>query len=401
VFNRPIRRLRVAVPSIAITILFSFFLLAPLGYCRSEMPVEGVRSLARKSAGVLRGGSVRLESHNISTLKDAEFAALVAAFQDELKQRGILVSQSETGTKIALTISGSLTSFVAVSKIDRGGSEEVFLEQLGRAIDAAPTDDVSTLSVHEEFLFAQDLPMADVLVGDDNKSALVVLGLREINTYAWKDGRWDLAKPSEAVHQVASQKELRGFLYFDEAGGTAYFPGEMCVQSSASGAGLNCQSYRGPMRVRGVSLDLLSKMKMAAWYSVAEVEGDGRTRLVATGRDGATRLYDGGVDPVVLSREWGSELAVVHSGCGTGTQILVTSKGDWTNPDSVRVIQIQNGAAREVSSPMEFPGPIIALHTAATGTAESGLANKSAVAIVRNLQTGRYEAYRLTISCGN
>jgi hypothetical protein len=78
--------------------------------------------------------------------------------------------------------------------------------------------------------------------------------------------------------------------------------------------------------------------------------------------------------------------------CQGNTRLfLATSGQDYTQTDSLQVFQIaESGNAVPVSVELEFPGPIMALHSAGEGPR----------AVVRNLATGNYEAYRLSISCG-
>ena len=88
----------------------------------------------------------------------------------------------------------------------------------------------------------------------------------------------------------------------------------------------------------------------------------------------------------------GSDLAAVHSGCGLGTQLLVSESGE-PGHDTLRAYEIPDRDSVAVSSPLEFDGPITALWPDATLT--------SAVAIVKRSDTGWYEANRITVSCAN
>ena len=72
-------------------------------------------------------------------------------------------------------------------------------------------------------------------------------------------------------------------------------------------------------------------------------------------------------------------------------QLLVTRPGDWTQPDAIQAFEIIERQVVAISQPVEFDGPVTALWPASDG--------KSVAAVVRNLKTGQYEAYRLTISC--
>jgi hypothetical protein len=76
--------------------------------------------------------------------------------------------------------------------------------------------------------------------------------------------------------------------------------------------------------------------------------------------------------------------------CGGTDQFLATSARDYTQTDSLQVFQAESNGPVAMSAELDFPGPIMALHMEPD-------ANR---AIVRNLTTGNYEAYRLDISCG-
>ena len=80
----------------------------------------------------------------------------------------------------------------------------------------------------------------------------------------------------------------------------------------------------------------------------------------------------------------------MKSVCGGASQFLATSARDYTQTDSLQVFQTESTGAVAVSTDLDFPGPITALH----GVSETPRA------VVRNLTTGNYEAYRLSFSCG-
>jgi hypothetical protein len=76
--------------------------------------------------------------------------------------------------------------------------------------------------------------------------------------------------------------------------------------------------------------------------------------------------------------------------CGGSNQFLATSARDYTQTDSLQVFQTQSSGAVAISSELDFPGPVTALHSVSA----------TPRAVVRNLTTGNYEAYRLSFSCG-
>ena len=80
----------------------------------------------------------------------------------------------------------------------------------------------------------------------------------------------------------------------------------------------------------------------------------------------------------------------MRSVCGGANQFLATGARDYTQTDSLQVFQAESSGAVAVSAELDFPGPITALHAASDAPR----------AVVRNLTTGNYEAYRLSFSCG-
>ena len=98
------------------------------------------------------------------------------------------------------------------------------------------------------------------------------------------------------------------------------------------------------------------------------------------------------MDQLIRGGKWGSDLAAVHSSCGTGTQLLVSEGGD-TERDSLRAFEIPDRDPVAVSSAADFDGRVVALWPESS--------SNGAAAIVKRKDTGRYEAYRVSISCGN
>jgi hypothetical protein len=128
------------------------------------------------------------------------------------------------------------------------------------------------------------------------------------------------------------------------------------------------------------------------FYSAAVLADEhGNDLFVMGGVDGRAYSYDHrGISSGTTDLR-GGELVGIKTNCRSGWQVLATGAGDWTQPDLLRAYEIYAGAATPVASPAEFPGPIISMGSSSDG---------SAVAMVANLMTGRYEAYRVSVYCG-
>jgi hypothetical protein len=367
---------------------------------RADSLEDAARVLARKVAATLHGASVTCEERNLSSLRGNEFSDLSAAFQEELQQRGAKILPADAAGSVVLTVTENVSSYLGIVQIRRKENSDTVMEPLGPIEGAPVTELLYSLALHKEFLFVQDSPIVDVVLDRDGKGAFA-LGLQGIASYKRQDELWVPTGTERLPVRRLSVREPRGFLYFGVDTEAAYLPGELCRISLQDARGWTCEKNADPLPVRSVSPFVVTKKKMGPWFSMAQFGPTEANRIVVTGRDGLARLYEEGADPVSVFSGWGSEIASVRSGCGHGWQLLVTGKEDWTRADTIQAMEIQERQALPVSSPIELGGSVIALHSSATRTMEEASASAIAVAIIRNLQTGRYEAYRLSITCPN
>jgi len=128
------------------------------------------------------------------------------------------------------------------------------------------------------------------------------------------------------------------------------------------------------------------------FYSAAPLPRANYTLWTLTAVDGSIHLVDGFMDQTLRGVRWGSDLAVIKSGCGSGMQLLSTDAGD-SDHDSVRAMEIPDRDPVAASAPVEFDGRIVALWAETSGT--------SAIVVVKREDTGWYEANRITATCGN
>jgi hypothetical protein len=113
---------------------------------------------------------------------------------------------------------------------------------------------------------------------------------------------------------------------------------------------------------------------------------------ILSGLDGRAQLLNSNTEPVANVGGWGSQIVGLQSGCGAGWQVLASQGRDLNEPDAVQAYEIVNRKPVPVSTPVEFAGPITEMWPLVGGSA--------AIAISRNLQTAAYEAFRLSVSCG-
>ena len=119
------------------------------------------------------------------------------------------------------------------------------------------------------------------------------------------------------------------------------------------------------LRVSGVDLP--------PFYSAGLVpRAAGGAGLLLTGIDGKVQLVENGaLKPVAGTRDWGSDFAVLRSGCGAGTQVIASGSGEAAS-DSLRAYEIPAQEAVAVSAPLAMDGTVTALWTAPDGKERAG-----------------------------
>ena len=100
-------------------------------------------------------------------------------------------------------------------------------------------------------------------------------------------------------------------------------------------------------------------------------------------------MENGALKPIAGTRDWGSDFAVLHSGCGAGTQIIASGSGEAAS-DSLRAYELPALEAVPASAPLAMDGTVTALWPAPDG--------KSVLAVVRNA-ANEYEVDRVTALC--
>jgi len=124
-----------------------------------------------------------------------------------------------------------------------------------------------------------------------------------------------------------------------------------------------------------------------AFYTAAGLPRQQYVLWALAAVDGSVHLVDG-VNDVMPKVPWGSDIAAVKSDCGSGWQILASSKNG--SGDSVRAYEIMDREPAAVGTVAEFSGALTALWSKDDG---------SAVGVERNPDTGKYEAYSLAVAC--
>jgi hypothetical protein len=383
---------------------------------------DTARDLAHKIAAGSGPGAFSVEITNRSSLDEKAVQEVYGALEVELQANGVQPVKTEQSIgSIAVVLSESLREFVwtAVTTIG-SGEKKVALASVPRLPTLTPFVAAPQIVIKTSLLFAQEQPVLDVAVIEmPGATRLLVLGNGTVAIYRQQGSgasRWQLETSLPITHSRIFPRDLRGRLLlrrdhlFD-----VYLPGTFCRSSSNSNLAAPltpaCNDTDDPWPLtledngvraffaasRNFFTGALSPSigKIATvppFYSATALPRSTYTLWAFTGVDGSLHLVDGTTDQLVRVIKPGSDVAAIHSGCGSGTQLLLSASGT-ADRDSLRAFEVPDRDPVSVSSALDFDGQIVALSSDSIGTA--------AVAIVKRKDTGWYEADQISISCTN
>jgi len=366
--------------------------------------------LARKIAAAMGPGPAALDVVNRSSLRRADVEEIRRELLTELAALGVhFVNADQTVTTVRITFSENLQSYVWVAEIHRGNNEPlVVMVATPREIRAVEERPSAALIIQKTLLWTDETRILDVALVNRNPQRMIVLEPESAVLFKFQDGRAQQEKSLLLSHLHPWPRDLRGRLVlrkdhlFD-----AYLPGVFCRSSAIAPVVLNCfesddpwplgtdqsglSAFFTPSRnffTGALSPGIEQQQTVGAFYSLAMLPRD---KFLFAAVDGQVHMLDGVTNQTLERAAWGSDIASVQSGCGQGWQVLATGDGGG-GVDTVRAFEIEDHETVPVSRPAEFNGGIKALWAEPDGT--------GAIAVSQNSETGRYEAYRLSIICG-
>lgn len=368
----------------------------PVARCADSVD-DNLRAFARRVATNLRGDSANLEEENLSTLEEKRFSELVNIFDGELRSRGVQFGPKGQTCKIHFTISQNGNGLLAIAQVKRGESVETLLQALGRPRALENGAAVKGLVLQKEILVSRDEPILDVHFNHLDPDALEILGTMGIASYQKVGLRWVEGTTHRLQRNRPDARDLWGYVRQTTDDESAIFSTEIC--SLGAGGGDRCRAYAGRKEFSLLPGETTVGKDSPPWVSAAKIEASDRTVVFLAGQDGIFRVFaEDERGPVATYSGFGDQIAAFSSGCGQGEQILLSGKQDWTQPDQIHAMELDRNKLIEVAPPLQFTGPVVMLRG---GMQDASLKVMNAVTVVRDLGTGRYEAYRISIGCGN
>jgi hypothetical protein len=375
------------------------------------------QQLARKIVAVTGPGAVAVTFENRSSLSKKDFDAICGALRVELALLGVRpMAPEQAAASVAISLSENPRLSLWVAEIHQGTAEPaVVMVSTPRDAEPGLAHEVLPMSLRKIPLWAQEDRILDmaVLEEDGAPKHIAVLDATKVAIYRQKNGKWQLEQSLAIAHSRPWPRDLRGRLIlakdhlFD-----IYLPGAFCRTTTGVPLALNCRESDDPWPLTSLSgVQTLGGFYAASrnfftgaltpgvgkltnvgkFYAAAALPRGSYALWLFAGTDGQVHLVDGITEqPVKLN--WGSDLVSVKTACGSGWQVLATADDADKEPDSVRAYEIADREPMPVSAPLDFSGEVTALWTEARGD--------SAIAVVRNRETGEYEAFRLAVACG-
>jgi hypothetical protein len=367
-------------------------------------------ALAEQIAGIAGPGQARLTLRNLSKISNEDLPAIRKSIEQNLKAHGVTVADDESANAIRITLSENTHERLWVAEVVEGNTTRVAMVQAAAGTDtSAPT--AIGLRLRVENVFSSREPILGAL---ELTSGLVVLEPEQIVFYARAGNTW----PEQSRVSIGQRRPLprdpRGTLLPDgptsfaawlaamECAGSFAAPAEATaschpsddpwpIAASQAGAAPVKAFFNGARNYfTGVMTPSLGP-ELPPFYSAAWIpRTSGAMAMIAGGIDGKVLLIESGSTRALSGvRDWGSDFAVLHSGCGGGTQVIASSSGDAAT-DSLRAYEIPALEAVPAGAPLQLNGTVMTLWTAPD--------EKSVMTVVR-AATNQYEVDRVTATC--
>jgi hypothetical protein len=353
-----------------------------------------------------RGGSpsaVSVSFQNLSALPPETLEPLQNAIFTAFRNANVrLVKAEQAVADVQIAFSEDWQDYVWVANIQQGSSSQLVIKKLPRQQRAAASH-APTLTIRKISVWQQDSPILDFYQDNQN---LLLLEPGQLSLYASDSGQWRPRQTLGIPHQHPVPRDVRGRLEVHGSEVSAFLPGVRC-SGKISPPSLDCRASDDPWPVDAGLVAFFSPRRnffsgllaghnagasVAPFFSGASWQSGDQRLWIFTGTDGRTRLFQNDLaTPAVMFNGWGSTLAVVHSTCGSGWQLLTSAPTDSIRPDSIQAVEVTGHEALPVSAPVDLAGAVEALWTAGNyGQVVNG---------VLHLQSGKYEAFTLSVVC--
>lgn len=306
---------------------------------------ETVRKLAERVAGIPGlHGALRLEWHPDEKWPEGEGARWLEMVRDEFDRRALPMSEEASAAPLVVYAEETPTQVVLTARTQVGDHEEIRMVAVARVALPLAETPVAAVRVERQLLYeSADRILDAALLSNASEGGLGVLLYKNFEVTALRvDAKGDLRE--SVPLNVAGLKPAR-----DPHGEMVPRGGQVAVQLWGKACDFSWDAP-GEVKCHG---EKASSPAKSSWRMDAV--------LTSPCDEANWTVSEGGNDPT--TRE---VLHLIPDGAIEGSSATVTS---------------------------EFPGPVLNVNAEQTGS--------SALIVVRNLRTGNYEVYKITLVCGD
>ncbi len=381
-------------------------------------------ALGEKAAAYMHEPRAVLISYeNDSSYPAEDFVAAQKVFEKVLEDHSLhILRQPPADIELHVRLVENVTEcFWVVQILDVSGADANYPPYVAMVQAPLPDQRAAPKGPHvlltsENLINSQSNPILDVSGRRDPSTgiySLMVLEPEQVVEYRAGADTTDKFASGPIHRPNPWPRDLRGRIL--NTGGDAYqvyLPGLICAGHAANQMGqqmeFDCHasessawplwSAGGPEAsipanrnfFRAMGAGNLESKKLPLFFSAAPMDQSGAGDWLLATTDG--RVADtAAANPIGGTKGWGGDVVSMRVPCMESDVFLADGPGDWTQPDTLRLFQIENGVATPLGPPLELFGPVTALWPANNGT--------TAVAVVRDLQHNDYEAFSISADC--
>lgn len=381
--------------------------------------------LAHKIAGALGPTAAHLEVENLSTVSNDSVPAVRRTLEGALKADGVNLTRTDAANSIHVTLSENARGGLWIAEIVTGGDTKVVISPVDLTPPSGPGQHQKVLLHRDAIARSSDLSLSSseqIIAAAMIHGDLVVLTTEQVVVFHATTAGWAQQGHAEYATQAIA-RDPRGTIAPSVDGNSfsAHAPGVECTGTVSVDSQqqqpviwtLQCHPSDDPWPLMQTSADRWIKAFYSAgrdyftgvvtpamgidlppFYAAALLPGRSvNPALLVGGIDGKVQLAENAqLQPIVGARDWGSDFAVLSSGCSAAPELVASSSGSGAD-DSLRAYEVPEHEAIPVSDTLALPGIILSLAQAD---------GKSAIAILRiprQSQTFDYEVDRVTESC--
>jgi hypothetical protein len=368
---------------------------------------EAAGALASKIVLLAGPGTATLEIRNNSTIPTDQVAAIRRVLDQQLRAEGLLIrKEHEASVGVRVTLAENRRGRIWIAEVQQGTETRVTMLELPE--EKNPEANVAApWKLQAQLLLSLSEPLLDVQMVRSAQTWLVVLTSRAVLLYEQKEGRWQPARELLIAMDHPLPRDVRGRIVpttdhaFD-----VFLPGMVCAATAdkKSQLGLNCIASDDPWPLgagsglynpaRNYFTALLTPglaRNVPPFYSAVAVPRAKYTLWVFAGVDGRVTAFDG-VNERRMGlgvRGWGSDIAAIHSNCGSGTQIL-TGEASGVE-DALLVFEVPDREPVAVAPALKLDGTVDSLWS---------LPGAEAATVIVHTEQGNYDAYTVSLYCG-